>query len=147
MFYRTASLLLSGALLAGCSAEGGVANPFANRGAAEQRAQLAAYAASQQYPDQEASDDLPVTALVNRKADTIQLINPTTQPIGQGTLWVNGQFAAPITGIPANGSVRIDRKDLYDQTGQTLTRTLTSANRIELQSGDRFHRLHGPVFE
>lgn len=141
----SAAIIVGGLFLAGCSTSAEVSNPFDENTSSE--AQLAAFAASSQFPNQEASNDLTATALVHRDTGMIQIINASNKPLTNAKVWVNGQFVTKVNSIPANGSVRIPRSQFYDQTGRTLSGTNTTAQRIQLQTSDNLYNLQGPVFD
>ena len=133
--------------LAGCSASASLNNPFAGEPGADERPRLAAFAASSQYPSTRPSDDLRVTAVVDRDAGTIRLFNPTDRTIRGADVWVNGSFVNRVESIPANGSITLNRARFSDGAGRTLASTDTTASRIELESDGKFHTLLGPVFD
>jgi len=130
----------------GCRTEAEVRNPF-GRGS-EERTQLAAHAAQSEYPaDAEASDELRAAALVDRRANTIKVVNFSNEPIRDADIWVNGNFVHRVPSIPANGSVTLSRSDFYDGSGQNLASVQTAANRIQIVTGDELYNLLGPVIE
>jgi hypothetical protein len=134
------------ALPMGCRTEAEVRSPFGSTQG--QRAELAAYAASQEYPaDAEASDELRAAALVDRRANTIKIVNFSDQPIRDADVWVNGNFLHRVPSVPPNGSVTVHRNQFYDARGQNLAGVQTAATRVQIASGDELYNLLGPVFE
>lgn len=133
--------------LASCSASASLDNPFGAEPGADERPRLAAFAASSQYPSTRPSDELRVTAVVDRDGGTIRLFNPTDHTIRAADIWVNGSFVNRVDSIPANGSITLNRARFYDGAGRTLASTDTTALRIELEADGKFHTLLGPVFD
>ena len=133
--------------VAGCSTSAEL-DPFGKKPSESERTQLAAYAASADYPrDATASDDLRVAAVINRKNDTIRVFNFSDRPIQDANVWVNGAFVRKVPVIPPNGSVTLDRSTFYDATGRSLSGQSASANKVEIGWGDDLYRAQGPVYE
>lgn len=143
--FRAVAIALAGAILAGCSTSASVDNPF--KGDDTQKTQLAAFAAQSQYPNKQASDDLRVAALVDRKEGTIKIINSTTQALTDAKLWVNGAFVTHVDTIPARGMLTIKRENLYDRNGIPLAKSNAGITKVQLEVGDKFYNLEGPAFE
>ena len=143
--FRAVAIALAGFVLVGCSTSASVQNPFKSDDT--QKTQLAAFAAQSEYPNKQASDDLKVTALIDRKEGTIKIINSTTQALTDAKLWVNGAFVTHVDTIPARGVVTIKRENLYDRNGIPLAKSNAGINKVQLEQGDKFYNLQGPVFE
>jgi hypothetical protein len=135
------------ALIAGCSASATVDNPFSAAPAEHERARLAAFAASSEYPTTRPSDTLRATALIDREAGTIQILNPTDRALHNSRVWVNGSFVARVDEIPPQGSVTINRARFYSPRGNTLQGMNTSATRVQIETDGELYNLQGPVFE
>ena len=142
---RAAAIALAGFILVGCSTSASVENPF--KGDDTEKTQLAAFAAQSQYPNKQASDDLRATALINRKDGTIKIINSTNQALTDARLWVNGAFVTHVDTIPARGMLTIKRENLYDSHGISLAKSNAGITKVQLEAGDKFYNLEGPVFE
>lgn len=139
--------VVSIAALSGCQA-GAQFDPQFGRTAAADRTQLAAYAASTEFPrDAEASDDLRAAALIDRRANTVRVLNFSDRPLRDASIWVNGSFVNRVDTIPANGSITIPSADFYDATGRSLSAQATTANVVQLQVGDDLYNLQGPVYD
>lgn len=147
--FRQTLMSLSLAGLMGCAAGAELQNPFRGGTAQAQaeQAQMAAFAATAEYPRGEASDDLRAAALINRDGGTIRVINFTDEPIRNARVWVNGAFVQEVGTIPPNGSVTLRNDRFFNSDGQTLAQMNTAPVRVELQSDDKLHRLQGPVYE
>lgn len=131
-------------LVAGCSTSAEMDNPFASNKQSAREPQLAAAAAVSQYPDQQTSD-ARIAAMISRNNNTIKIVNFSNEAINDAKVWVNGSFVYEVATIPPNGSVLVSRDRFYNNRGQTLSSLNTAATRVELQSGDNFYRLMGPV--
>ena len=139
------------AALVGCQA-GAEFNPQFGKSDREaqqaQQTQLAAFAASAEYPrETQASDNLRAAAVINRENDTIRVYNFSDRPLRDAHVWVNGAYVHKVDNIPPNGSVTIRRANFYDSTGRSLASQSTSANRVQVQWGDELYNLQGPVYE
>ena len=153
MLRHTLPALLLGSIALGgigCSAGAEFDPQFGggNKQSDQQRTQLAAYAAQQQYPrEASASDDLRAAALINRDKNSIRILNFSDRPLNDAIVWVNGAFVHRVDAIPPNGSVTLPRASFYDATGRSLANQSTSANRVQIQWGDELYNLQGPVYE
>ena len=143
--FRPVAIALGAFILVGCSTSASVENPF--KGDDTQKTQLAAFAAQSQYPCKQASDDLRATVLIDRKEGTIKIINSTSQAITDSKVWVNGGFVTPVDTIPARGLVTIKRENLYNREGGPLEKANAGITKVQIEAGDRFYNLDGPVFE
>jgi hypothetical protein len=149
MLKQTLALVVVAAL-AGCQAGASFDPQFgdSNKQSSEQRTQLAAFAASTEFPrDAQASDNLRAAAVINRQNSSIRIYNFSDRPLRDAHVWVNGAFVNRVDNIPPNGSVVIPRSNFYDATGRSLSTQSTSANRVQIQWGDELYNLQGPVYE
>src|SRR3954467_2982970 len=140
---RAAAIALGAFILVGCSAS--VQNPF--KSDETQKTQLAAFAAQSQVPNKQASDDLRATALINKGDNSIKIINSTQQSINDAKLWVNGAYVTHVDTIPARGVVTVKRENLYNRDGINLSKANVGITKVQLEQGDKFYNLEGPVFE
>jgi len=143
--FRAIAIALGAFILAGCSTSASVQNPFKSDDT--QKTQLAAFAAQAQYPNKQPSDDLRVTALVDKKDGTIKIINTTQQALTDSKLWVNGAFVTHIDTIPAKGTLTIKRENLYNRDGIPLSKANVGINSAQLEMGGKLYNLEGPAFE
>ena len=143
--FRAAAIALAGLVLVGCSTSAQVDNPF--KGDDKEKTQLAAFAGQSQYPNKQASDDLKVTALVDRDDGTIKIINTTQQSLSDAKLWVNGAYVIHIDTIPARGTVAIKRENLYNRDGLSLAKANVGVTKVQLETADKFYNLEGPAIE
>jgi len=141
--FRAVAIALAGLVLVGCSAS--VQNPF--KGDDTQKTQLAAFAAQSQFPTKQPSDDLRVTALINKGDGTIKIINTTNQALTDAKLWVNGAFVTHVDTIPAKGPLTIKRENLYNRDGVSLSKASIGIQKVQLEMADKLYNLEGPAFE
>ena len=114
----------------------------------EMNAERAAYAARAQYPIGQPTNDLHLTALVDRnRSDQIQVINPTDKTIDNTSVWVNGKYVTYVAHIPAHSVVKLDRDQFYDNAGHKLSEGNTPVNQIHVQLGDRLFNVMGPAYQ
>jgi PBP1b-binding outer membrane lipoprotein LpoB len=142
---RAAAIALAGLFLVGCSTSAQVKNPFKSDDS--QKTQLAAFAGQSQYPNKQASDDLAVTALVNKKDGTTKIINSTPQAITDAKIWINGAFVTHVDTIPARGMTTIPRENFFDRNGISMAKSSTGITKVQMETADKFYNLHGPAFE
>jgi len=136
------ALLLTG--LAGCSASVDSKVGQSESDSSQERTQLAAYAATAQFPrDVQPSKELPVGAVVG--GDTIKIHNYSDQPLRDANVWVNGAFVRRVATIAPMGVVSIKRSQFYDATGRTLASQQTTITRVQVQAGDTVYNALGPV--
>jgi len=140
--FRAVAIALGAFILAGCS---GSMNPFKSDDT--QKTQLAAFAAQSQYPTKQPSDDLRVSALINKDDGSIKIINNTQQTINDAKVWVNGAYVTHVDTIPSKGVVSIKRENLYDQKGISLAKANAGVTKVQLETGDKLYNLEGPSFE
>jgi hypothetical protein len=142
----TSALGLIIAAAVGCEGSGKLNSPYTGS-EVEQRAQLAAFAAATDYPSDDPSNDLNIGVLIDRRKDTITLMNFTDDHIRDATVWINGAYVRKVTSIPPNGKVTLPRNSFYDRAGGVFDSSATNATRVQLHTREGFYNLHGPVFE
>ncbi len=149
MLHKTLAVLAI-AGLTGCASDGGFAGFGDSRERTEQRAQMAAFAASEenQYPDNvNVSEDLAVAGIVNQKDNTIRIFNFSDQTLRNAKLWINQSFVYRIDNVPANSSTRVPFSGLYNSDGRTFTDVRAPITSIQLQVDDTMYRVQGPAYE
>ena len=62
-------------------------------------------------------------------------------------MWVNGAYVVHVDTIPARGITTLQRENFYNRDGISLARANGSTNKVQLEVGDKFYNLEGPVFE
>jgi hypothetical protein len=161
---RYAILVLTGAALIGCQSgnnnpPNSGANPNPNENTApttnpsamapnEMNAERAAYAARAQYPVEQATNDLHLTALENRaNPNEIQVINPTDRNIDNAAVWINGKYVTFVAHVPAHSVVKVSRDQFYDNAGHRLSDGNTPADHIQVELDNRLFNVMGPAIE
>ena len=133
-----AALALS--TMVGCSASS-TFQPLGSRGADEQ-AELASYAAKAQYPsDAKPSAEIKAGALIDSRENTVKIANFSDIPMRDVNVWVNGSFVYKVGMVPSHGTVVVKPDQLFDSSGQNMSKLKATPNRVELQTGDRFYSL------
>ena len=133
------------ASVVGCSASTSF-QPFASKGP-DERAQLAAYAASTQYPDGKPSTDIKAAALINPRDNSVKIVNFSDEGLRDANVWVNGSFLHKVGMIPSHGSVSLDRDQFYDAAGENMKKVNSTPNRVDVQVGDHLYRLGNVITE
>jgi len=150
---RQTATLIAAALLAGCTAtatnpNGGSAStdltPTHVAGNGSRDAQMAAFAAKAQRPNTNAQQSQYTAVVTNNGA--IQVVNPTDQPLNDGTLWINDKYVAQVPPIAPRGTATLDRNQIYDRNGHTMDWSAEKLNKLELQSGDQLYIVNGPAY-
>jgi len=109
--------------------------------------ELAAYAASHEYPATRPSNDLRVAALVNSDRSEIKIYNFTNDPLADVDVWVNSSWTQHVRGIGANGSVVVKTSDLYNHFGKSFAGQAEPVSRVQLNLAGSFYNVMGPVTE
>ncbi len=133
-------------MLVGC--EAGVGFQPEMSSSRQETAQLAAYAATTDYPTNTKAtwnDNWHVGAMT--KGSDIRLVNYTDHPVSNANVWVNGTYVHNVATIPARGSVTVSASDFFDKNGHVMSTDSTplNATKIELQSGNSLYSVMGPV--
>lgn len=144
MLLKSALVILAAGSMVGCSAS---ISPMGSAGSDQPEAQLAAYAASTKYPDAKASDDMKLSAMVNRDKKTIQIINYTDQTLTNVNVWINQTYLYRVNSIPANGLQTLSTNDFYDGTGRSLGAQASPITKVQVQTGDNIYNAMGPIFQ
>jgi len=144
---RHGLIVLAAIALAGCSTS--AENPStASHTTQQPPTQLAAYAASVQYPsDLTASKDLRVAAILNNDSGTIKIYNFSNQALRDVRVWVNNSFVYRLDTLAPNSSVTIHRDQLYDATGRTLANVQATVRTVQLQTPEGLFDVQGPAME
>lgn len=133
-------------ILAGCSTSASIDSQLGQNGQPETRTQLAAHAATAQFPrDAKASDDLSIGAVAD--GDAIKIHNYSDRPLRDVNVWVNGAFVRQVASIAPMSIVTIRRSEFYDATGRTLAGQQTTVTRVQIQAGDTLYNVQGPIRE
>lgn len=123
------------ATIVGCSASGGI-TPVASTN--HDQAEMAAYAATAQYPATARPDEgRRMAAIIDPRANTVEVMNFSDEPMRDVNVWVNGTFVRKVDVIPARGTRTFTAGQFYDSSGRNMATLRATPNRIELQAGER----------
>ena len=89
-------------------------------------------------------------AVVDRRGDKqIEILNLSDTAVPASTLWVNGLFVHRLQAIPPRGTVKVKYSNLLESGRPTgdLKQLDQNARKVELQIGDRLHRVEGPAIK
>lgn len=138
-FFGVFGMVALAGLLVACENKGGMA------GTDMERTQLAAYAASTEYPGASSNvDNMNVGVLIQDNGD-LRLINFSNQPINNANVWVNKQYVYRVPSVPAKGIVTLSRKLFYNPQGLDLTREKAPVGVVQVQMGNRLVDALGPA--
>jgi hypothetical protein len=132
-------------LVAGCAGKGtGLAvAPLPN-----EQAELTAYAAGARFPEgTQASDDVKVTAVVDRSERTIAIRNFGDDELKDLEVWVDGKYVRRLPALAARAGVVLHFGQFYDAAGETLAAGNGTVARVQLKVGDRLLNAMGPAFD
>lgn len=141
-------------VMAGCASDQGgsqasSSNPQSSQMAGPQApssAELAAYAGSHQYPQNEQTgNDLRAAALVN--GDTIKIYNFGTQPIRDVDVWVNRTYVRHVNAIGPGSGISLNTSNLYNSVGQQLSTKGDRVNLVQIEQDHSLQTLMGPIQE
>jgi len=105
--------------------------------------QLAAFSARAQYPETPATESQRTAAIVNK--NEIKIYNFSTQPVSDAKVWVNHSFVLHIPGIAPQSKVVLKTSQLYDSMGNSLADQKADVSSVQLQTGNGFYTVQGPV--
>jgi len=139
---RYAIALLATAALVGCENNG------ANVAAPRPQTELAAYAATAQYPGSGLNDQNPqLGALIEGQDGPIKIINFSNQPLNNVDVWINQSYVYQAQSVAPHATLTIPRNLFYNRSGQSLNNTNTTITSVSLQTGNRVNKVLGPVQE
>lgn len=137
-----------GAAIAGCASPQPGAELSKPPTEGPQTGRLASEAAATRFPqDATASNELKVTAVVDRKAHTISLRNFGDRPLNDVEVWVNGSYVRCVPLLPARGGLVIHFAQFYSPKGVTLDTQQINVTRVQLREGNKLYNAMGPAYE
>ena len=139
-------LVLGVVCLAGCSSGSTQGRAASGDAGSPDRARLAAFAASTEYPTKQAEDST-MTVIVARDGSDIRILNPTNQPIVDSHVWVNGQFVRKVERIPANGTLELPKSLFFNSRGESLADLNTNVSRVQVEDDGKLLNVLGPVWQ
>jgi len=106
----------------------------------------AAFANTAVFPKNlKASDDHHLTAVVDKRAQTIKIANASDKALRNARVWVNGAYVILVPEMPANRTTTMRFGEFSDRAGTTLPDANLSD--IQIEAGDQLYNVQGPVFE
>jgi hypothetical protein len=146
MFCRRAICpVLSILLCTGCSSSFELKNPMPKREFNEAR--LAAAEAVADYPKDAQPKDLAVTAVIDRDAKSLHVINPTETSYHGVRIWVNQQHVAWVNELPPRRVVHISQDAFANVDQNSLSLATENVKLVEMQANGDLYRLFGPAME
>ena len=131
--------------LSGCASSFELRNPFPQQDKATAQAQLASHSAARDYPRGATTRETRVSAIVDRDAKSITIVNPTDQDLYAVRAWINGQFVAYINTLPARRVALLPANNFVNSAGKSLTFPQTRVDSVELQMDSELYRALGPA--
>ena len=138
-------LLLMLVVCGGCASSFELRNPFPQQDKAAAEAQLASHSAAQDYPRGATIRETRVSAIVDRDAKSITIVNPTDQDLYAVRAWVNGEYVAYINTLPARRTAQLPANNFVDSAGKTLALPQTRVDSVEIQMNGELYRALGPA--
>lgn len=136
----TAGVLASATMfLVGCTDSGMIGGPSTS-----ERTEMAAMAATAKIPTGNAATDKTVAAEISK--NSIEIINYSGDQFLNSRVWVNGTYVAKAD-IKAKGKFSLPKSAFYNQTGQTLSKSEAVITKVQVQNGDTFFTLQGPIMD
>jgi len=106
----------------------------------------AAFANTAVFPkDAKPTDDKHLTALVDKRAQTIKIANASDKPLRNVRVWVNGTYVILVPEIPGNRTSTMKFGEFSDRAGATIPDANFST--VQVEAGDQLYNVQGPVFE
>ncbi|MEA2734178.1 MAG: hypothetical protein QOE14_629 [Humisphaera sp.] len=111
------------------------------------QARLAAHEAVGDYPTDATARDIAITAVIDRDAKSLHVINPTDMAYHGVRIWLNGHYVAWVNELPPRRVVHI-AQDAFADSGETALSLATENIRaVEMQANGDLYRLFGPAME
>jgi hypothetical protein len=131
--------------LTGCATSFELKNPIPKKNANDAR--LAAYEAVEDYPNEPDPRDIALTAVIDRDAKSVRVINPTDSSYHGVRIWLNQQHVAWLNEIPPRRVVHIAQDAFADSGNTRLSLTTENIKVVEMQANGDLYRLFGPAME
>jgi hypothetical protein len=146
MFYhRAACPVLLLFLCTGCATSLELKNPMPKRELNEAR--LAAAEAVADYPKDAQPRDVAITAVIDRDAKSLHVINPTESSYHGVRVWVNQQHVAWVNELPPRRVVHISQDAFANVDQNSLSLATENVKVVEMQANGDLYRLFGPAME
>jgi len=146
MSYRRAACSVLFTLVAtGCATSFELKNPLPKRQANEAR--LAASEAVGDYPKDTDPKDIALTAVIDRDAKSLHVINPTETSYHGVRIWLNQQHVAWLNELPPRRVVHISQDAFADADKNNLSLATENIKVVDMQANGDLYRLFGPAME
>ena len=133
-------------LCSGCASSFELKNPFPRQPSKEAaEAQLASYTAAPDYPRGATTRETRGSAIIDRDAASVTIVNPTEQELYAVRTWINGQYVAYINVLPAQRTVTLPASSFVNKAGAAITLPQTRVDLVELQIDSELYRALGPA--
>lgn len=141
--------IVAATVVAGCESSGSSSSNGRHYKPSVQNTNLAAYAASAQYPkDKTPLMGQPVTATINKNNGKITIRNFTDKTMFEPRLWVNSVYVLRLRTVGPQSVITVDRKDIFNSSGTSLaTEPVDAINKVELETEQNLIQVQGPQFE
>jgi hypothetical protein len=144
-FRRATCSVLLLILTTGCATSFELKNPLPKRQANEAR--LAAAEAVDDYPQETDPKDIALTAVIDRDAKSLHVINPTELAYHGVRVWLNQQHVAWLNELPPRRVVHIPQDAFADAGNNTLSLATENVKVVEIEANGDLYRLFGPAME
>ena len=142
---RAASSVLLILLTTGCATSFELKNPMPRRDLAD--AQLASAEAVGDYPKDAQPKDLALTAVIDRDAKSLDVINPTDVSYHGVRIWLNQQHVAWVNELPSRRVVHVPQALFADADKNSLSLATANVRTMEMQANGDLYHLFGPAME
>ena len=132
-------------LCTGCATSFELKNPMPKRGLNEAR--LAAAEAVADYPKDAEPKDIAITAVIDRDAKSLHVINPTEMAYHGVRIWLNQQHVAWVNELPPRRVVHISQDAFADVDKNALSLATENVKVVDMQANGDLYRLFGPAME
>ena len=140
----TCSVLLL-LLTTGCATSFELKNPMPKRQTNEAR--LAAAEAVADYPKDANPKDIALTAVIDRDAKSLHVINPTEMTYHGVRVWLNQQHVAWLNELPPRRVVHIPQDAFAAADNNNLSLATENVKVVEMEASGDLYRLFGPAME
>ena len=142
---RTACSVFVLLLAGGCATSFELKNPMPKRELNEAR--LAAAEAVADYPKDAQAKDIAITAVIDRDAKSLHVINPTELAYHGVRVWVNQQHVAWVNELGPRRVVHISQDAFADADSNNLSLATENVKVVEMEASGDLYRLFGPAME
>ena len=132
-------------LTTGCATSFELKNPMPKR--QNNEARLAAAEAVGDYPKDAQPKDIAITAVIDRDAKSLHVINTTPDAYHGVRIWLNQQHVAWVNELPPRRVVHISQDAFADVDQNNLSLATENIKVVDMQANGDLYRLFGPAME